>query len=119
MSAGISRRMILWKMVVMAGAIGGSRSDGTAAFANPESRPFLWHLAARPERMRQRPAVHVFEFAAQRHAVGQAAGAHAVVAGKLGEVVRGGLAFHGGIGGDDTFLHLARGQARGQLFEPQ
>src|SRR3546814_8737905 len=29
-------------------------------FPNPQSRPSR-HLAARPERMRQRPAVHVFE----------------------------------------------------------
>src|SRR3546814_6577989 len=72
-------------------------------FPNPQSRPSR-HLAARPERMRQRPAVHVLEFAAQRHAVGEAAGAHTMVAGELGEAVRGGFAFHGGVGGDDQIL---------------
>src|SRR3546814_15288889 len=69
---------------------------------NPQSRPSR-HLAARPERMRQRPAVHVFEFAAQRHAVGEAAGAHTMGAGELGAVVRGcfeiGSTWCGGEGG--------------------
>src|SRR3546814_20505905 len=80
-------------------------------FPNPQSRPSR-HLAARPERMLQRPAVHVFEFAAQRPAVGEAAGAHTMVAGALGEVVRGGFAFHGGVGGDAQLLPPARRQDR-------
>src|SRR3546814_10398964 len=36
-----------------------------------------------------------------------------MVAGELGEVVRGGFAFHSGVGGDDQFLHLARRQVLG------
>ena len=38
---------------------------------------------------------------------------------ELREVVRGRFAFHGGIGGDDQFLHLAFGEARGELVEAE
>src|SRR3546814_1969670 len=72
-------------------------------FPNPKSRPSR-HLAARPERMRQRPAVHVFEFAAKRPAVGEAAGEHPMVAGELGETVGGGMDLQGGVGGDARFM---------------
>jgi hypothetical protein len=39
--------------------------------------------------------------------------------GELRQVVRGGLAFDGGVGGDDHLARLARGQAFGQLVQAQ
>src|SRR5690606_28681579 len=98
--AGISRRMIWWKMV----GIGSPESSG--------------HLAARAERMRQRAAVDVFELAAQRHAMRQPAGLDLVLARELRQVVRGGFALDGGIGGDDQLAHFALAQARVQPVQP-
>lgn len=68
--------------------------------------------------MRERAAVHVFQFATQRHTMGQAAGSDAVLAGQLRQVMRGGLAFHGGIGGDDQFADFALLQTLAQLVRP-
>src|SRR5690242_3391435 len=109
MSAGISRRTILLKMVsLMLDSL-----DPAARW--PSSVQYL----ATAERMRQRAAVDVFQFAAQRHAVGQPGRAHATGTRQLREVVRGRVTFHGGIGGDDHLLDLALAQAPGQFRQPQ
>src|SRR3546814_10034155 len=115
MSAGISRRMILWKIVSLA-AIEILHS----LFPIPCSRSSpSRHLAPASERVRQGAAVHVLQFAAQRHAVGEPAGAHAVLARELREVVRGRLAFDRGIGGDDQLAHLALRQAVAQPVQAE
>ena len=69
--------------------------------------------------MRQRAAVDVFEFAAERHAVRQAAGPHVALARELREVVCGRLALDGGIGGDDQFRDLALVQSLRQQVQAQ
>src|SRR5690606_38114699 len=104
MSAGISRRMILWKMVGILGSVlvgslslpvgswwlvvgGGARDAGRRRDSAPPTTNYpSSHLAARTERMRQRAAVDVFQLPAQRHAVREAARLHAVLPRKLGEV---------------------------------
>src|SRR3546814_13226448 len=107
MSAGISRRMILWKIVSLA-AIEILHS----LFPIPCSRSSpSRHLAPASERVRQGAAVHVLQFAAQRHAVGEPAAAHAVLARELREGVRGRLAFDRVIGGNDQLDDLALCQA--------
>src|SRR5690606_12688743 len=139
MSAGSSRRMILWKMVGMATGLGwgwgmGNARSGTVLrqsrsgrdpspdsassglrppTSGGRSRRSL-HLAARSERMRQRAAVDVLQFAAQRHAVGQPAGPDRMLARDLRQGVGGGLALDGRIGGDDQFLHFALAEAVGE-----
>src|SRR4249919_3769295 len=45
--------------------------------------------------------------------------ANLVLACQLRQVMCGGLAFHGGIRGDDQFLHLTLGQARGKAVEAE
>ena len=67
--------------------------------------------------MRQRAAIDVFQFAAERHAMRQPARMHLVRTRELGQVMRGGLAFHGRVGGDDQLLHFALGQPLRELVE--
>src|SRR5688572_1720434 len=98
MSAGISRRMILWKMVS-----GMAIPPGSPRIAGAVLRR---HLAATAERMCQRAAVHVFQLATQRHAVRKPARRDALLARELRQVVRGRLAFDGRVGGDDQFPYL-------------
>src|SRR5678815_1960228 len=102
MSAGISRRWMRWKMV------------SSLIVCLPSG-----HFAARTERVRERTAVDVFELSTQRDAVGQATRPHAVSARELRQVMRGRLAFDGGIGGDDQFLHFAFAQALVELVQPE
>ena len=51
--------------------------------------------------------------------MGQAAGMHALLACELRQVMRGRLAFHGGIGGDDQFSDHALRQALRQRIQPK
>src|SRR5688500_20009058 len=88
MSAGISRRMIFENSVVIAGSSGRD-------------------LGARAERVRERAAVDVFEFATERDAVREPARAHTGMARQLREVLGRRLALDGRIGGDDQLLHVA------------
>ena len=69
--------------------------------------------------MLQGAAVHIFQFAAQRHAMRQAAGVHATRTRQLRQIMRRGLAFHGGIGGHDEFAHFAFLQALRKLIQAQ
>src|SRR5580704_5285734 len=62
------------------------------------------------ERMRQRAAVDVLELPAHRHAVSDAAGAHAAPRGELAEVVGGGLPLDRRVGGEDELAHAPLGQ---------
>src|SRR6476469_1229659 len=69
--------------------------------------------------MRQRAAVDVFEFAAERYAMRETTRPHAVLARELREVMRGRLAFDGRVGGDDQFLHFTFAQARVETVEAE
>ena len=69
--------------------------------------------------MCQGAAIDVFQFATQRHAVGQTRRPHVRRTRKLRQIVRRGFAFHGGVGGDDHFLDLAFAQALGQAIETE
>ena len=67
--------------------------------------------------MRQRAAVYVFQFAAQGHAVGDAGDFDAARADQLADVVGGGFALHGGVGGENDFAHRCWVQALGEFIE--
>ena len=67
------------------------------------------------QRLGQRDLVGVLEIAADGQAPGDTRDAHAERPQELGQVERGGLALHVGIGGQDDLVHPARVQARQQL----
>ena len=67
----------------------------------------LFDQATSVERMRQRPAVHVFEFTAERNAVRDPARLDIMPFGQVGEIVRGRVALDRRIGGDDHFTDAA------------
>src|SRR5690606_1429845 len=105
MLAGISRRMILPKMVSVIGMLGsgngsasppivgaglaGDRSTTATPmkpacaqqprWASPPALLLPRHFGAAAEGMRERATVHVFQFATQRQALRQAAGPHAML----------------------------------------
>ena len=57
--------------------------------------------------MRQRPTIHVFQLATNRHAVGDARRADAALARDIAEEMRRRLAFHGRIRRENQLLHAA------------
>ena len=68
----------------------------------------------RPDRLRQRAFVEIIEFAADRHAMGEAGGGDAQRLQALGDVMRRGLALDGGVERQHHFLHAARAGALDQ-----
>ena len=67
--------------------------------------------------MRQGTAVYVFQLATQGDAVGDAGDFDAARADQFADVVGGGFALHGGIGGENDFAHCCRVQALGESVE--
>ena len=67
------------------------------------------------ECVRQGAAVDVFEFAADRHSVGDATDADAARAHQLRQEVRRGFALDGGIRGEDDLAHLPGVEQRREL----
>lgn len=69
--------------------------------------------------MRKRATVDEFKFATQWDAVGEPARFHVRRLGQLRKHVRGGLAFHGRIGGDDHFLDFAFAEPGSEQVEAE
>src|SRR5690606_41616452 len=138
MLAGISRRMILPKMVSVIGMLGsgnGSASPpivgaGLAGDRSAAARPMKpacaqqprWasplalllprHFGAAADGMRERATVYVFQFATQRLDLRQAAVPHAILSRQLIQVVYRVLALYRGSDGDDHPDHLTSHQER-------
>src|SRR5687768_13067773 len=53
------------------------------------------------QRVRQRATIHIFKLTAHRHAVRDAAGAYTAAGCQLAQEVRGSLAFHSWVGGQN------------------
>lgn len=51
--------------------------------------------------------------------MGDAADGDSAIAGQFGDVVGGGFAFHGGVGGENEFFYLSLPEAPGQLVQPE
>src|SRR5574337_839722 len=109
MSAGISWRTILLKMVSLMPAPSMLRINHVDS---------IQPLPA-AERVCQRAAVDVFKLAAQGYAISQPGRSHAPCPRQLRQVVCHGVALHRGIGGNDQLLDLALAQALGQLGQTQ
>src|SRR5574337_531297 len=109
MSAGISWRTILLKMVSLMPAPSMLRINHVDS---------IQQLPA-AERVCQRAAVDVFKLAAQGYAISQPGRSHAPCPRQLRQVVCRGVALHRGIGGNDQLLDLALAQALGQLGQTQ
>ncbi len=63
------------------------------------------YLPSACEGMRQGAAVYVFQFAAQGYAVGDAGDFDAARVHQFADVMCGGFALHGGVGGEDDFAY--------------
>src|SRR5207244_9346429 len=81
----------------------------------PARHVWLAHRLPPGERMRERAPVDVLELAADRHPVGDAAGADAAPQGELAQEMRGGLALDGRVGGENELAHLPFGENRFEL----
>src|SRR5690348_4140163 len=73
----------------------------------PSPRPSILENLPAAERVGQRAAIDVFEFAAERYAMREPRGTHAGRSRQLAEPVRRCFTFHRRIGGDHQFAHLA------------
>ena len=71
---------------------------------------------ARSQRQCQRAFVHIIKLAAHRQAMGELADGDAERGQPVGDIVHGGLAFHGGVNGEDDFLDGAGLDAGGERF---
>lgn len=81
-------------------------AESEAVRADPDSA----HSQTTSQRMRQRAAIDVFEFPADRHAMGDTAGANTITTYKLRKQVRGCLTLYCGIGRKNHLLHTASSQ---------
>ncbi len=92
-----------------------TRKERDESRGRAERQVALTHHLAPDQCVRERAAIHVFEFPAYRHAVGNARCLNAACKGQFAQIVCRGFPLHRRVGGEDEFLHRALGQQRLEL----